>query len=82
MKSVWQPIASAPKDGTAILLCRATDAQGKPIVGKAFDVFVQVGMWWEGDGWVVYCSQVHEPNVHFEPTHWMPRPEPPFVQVS
>ena len=77
--SPWQPIDTAPKDGSAILLCQALDVSGFPITGHWFDVFVQVGMWWEGDGWIVYCSQVHDPNVHFTPTHWMPRPDPPSL---
>jgi len=77
--SEWQPIETAPRDGTEILLCRAYDAAGKTI--KPLGIFAQVAAWWadesdEGE-WVVYCSMVREPTLHFEPTHWMPLPDPP-----
>lgn len=78
--SAWQPIATAPKDGTSVILCRATDADGRPIdwhLDPGTNVFVQVAAWWGGEGWVVYCSMVREPVLHFDPTHWMPIPEPP-----
>jgi hypothetical protein len=72
----WQPIETAPKDGAEILLCKATDADGKPM-GKAFGLFVQRAAWCGDEGWVVYCSLPSEPHLFFEPTHWMPLPEPP-----
>lgn len=68
-------MSQAPKDGTAILLCRALDADGKPI--SPLGIFCQVAAWWGEEGWVVYCSMVREPRLHFDPTHWMPLPEPP-----
>lgn len=79
----WLPIDSAPKDGTRILLCQAIDADGHAIVWGDDDqesgqCFVQVAAWWgDEDGWVVYCSLPSEPRLHFEPTHWMPLPNPP-----
>jgi hypothetical protein len=78
----WQPIETAPKDGTAVLLCWAINAGGKPIDWRTdpttADVFVQVAAWWAGDNdWIVYCSMVREPSLHFKPTHWMPLPPPP-----
>lgn len=74
----WQPIDTAPKDGTGILLCQATDADGSPIGQDSMSVFMQVAAWWEGeDTWIVYCSMVRDPELHFTPTHWMPLPEVP-----
>lgn len=77
----WQSIETAPKDGTAILVCQATDADGKPII-ENFGLFVQCVSWWGGkdDGeWVVYCSMPDDPQCFFIPTHWMPIPDPPDV---
>lgn len=78
----WQPIETAPKDGTSVLLCWAIDADGNTIDWrenlKTAQVFVQVASWWsEVSGWVVYTDQVYEPQLHFTPTHWMPLPAPP-----
>lgn len=77
MENSWQSIETAPRDGTQVLLCRAVDVDGKPIRDEAWGIFIQVAAWWEGDGWIVYCSQIQEPRLHFEPTHWMPLPDPP-----
>ena len=75
----WMPIETAPKDGTEILLCRAYDADGRPIVGNTFRLFVQRASWWEGEEqWVVYCDLPQEPVLFFKPTHWMRVPPPPL----
>jgi len=61
----WQPIETAPKDGTDIILLWHTQRGGpKPIVGH-----------WAGDlakYW--YCYSVHNPT---KVTRWMPLPELP-----
>ena len=82
--SDWISVADQepPKDGRALLLCWAIDGDGGLIdwnkEPNTAGVFVQVAAWWgEDDGWVVYCDLIQEPRLHFEPTHWMPLPEPP-----
>lgn len=62
----WQPIETAPKDGTGILLYRRYE-------GK-FLHLVDVGEWQKenegGPRWAWRYST-------WEPTHWMPLPDPP-----
>ena len=59
--SKWQPIETAPKDGTVIL---------------GFEDMYFPMLWvhnrWELSG-VVWCDGSDE----VEPTHWMPLPNPP-----
>jgi hypothetical protein len=79
----WQPIETAPRDGTAILLCWARDASGQPIRwDKKPDtaiVYVQVAKYsGEPDReWYVYIATPADAALHFTPTHWMPLPPPP-----
>jgi hypothetical protein len=79
---LWQPIETAPMDGSAILLCWAIDGDGRPIDWHAdlstAGVFVQVASWWASENdWIVYCDMVRDPALHFKPTHWMPLPPSP-----
>ena len=61
MKDEWQPIETALKDGTPLLL--ANDVFG----------WRWVGHWAAGDGeWVG-----HGGDYAWIPTHWMDLPEPP-----
>lgn len=60
----WQPISTAPKDGTSILVCR-----GHMIPWMAHWVkMTRVPDRWESYG---------EGAIPFSPTHWMLLPEPP-----
>lgn len=81
--SEWQPIETAPMDGTSILV-HGNKAPGNPS-GKmetceAYNT--SVAAWWAGENdgegaWICYMGMVQEPECGFEPTHWMPMPEPP-----
>lgn len=68
--SDWQPIDTAPKDGTDVLLFN-----GHPRVGSWFDSW-EYDSWHpeakETGGWIMYGGRV----IH--PTHWQPLPEPPL----
>ena len=75
MSSEWQPIETAPKDGTELLLYERRER-------FIDDDFVEVdyifsGAWnaesYQGECWE--CSE-YEVFSH-EPTHWMPLPEVP-----
>lgn len=80
----WQPIDTAPKDGTWILLLHGETIPGVPLVEVAsfaggasaeelgYREFAKYGAWmiWNAsDNW--YLVDVAEP------THWMPLPPPP-----
>ena len=62
-KEGWQPIETAPKDGTPILLGAEPNEDGP------FSIIL--GCWYK-DGW--YCWT---PEKHIWPTHWMPLPQSP-----
>ncbi|MFP5078252.1 DUF551 domain-containing protein [Rhizobium sp. YIM 134829] len=67
----WQPIETAPKDGTKILcICMRTDEAVKHRLG-----IIAVDRWTKQyDGWANF-------NERFWPaTHWMPLPLPPQIE--
>lgn len=72
---MWQPIETAPRDGTPILVYSPGHDQSDPtniIVAKFED--------YEGETWWAFCENVLADiagQVDPEPTHWMPLPEPP-----
>ena len=67
----WQPIETAPKDGTRILVSCVYEVEGQTHSYEWAD-------WWgwddEWEGWLDFPSQIPAP---VPPTHWMPLPAPP-----
>ncbi len=61
----WQPIATAPKDGTQVLLF------WKGNIAQA--AWVSDWAWWEVSGW-------RENLIVARPTHWMPLPAAPTAR--
>ncbi len=66
--SNWQPIETAPKDGSNIIL-------GCP-------TYVDAG-YWEAEGWTLYPDDTAPESDYCQrftpaPTHWQPLPEPPW----
>jgi hypothetical protein len=60
----WQPIATAPKDGTVVrLLCSTGGANSKP--------FERIGQYLDLGAW----REVGKNNGLLMPTHWAPYPE-------
>jgi hypothetical protein len=59
---VWQPIETAPKDGTSILLAHEHPNNGWVMAAARHFA----GRWYANGGSVVWLS-----------THWMPLPSPP-----
>ena len=77
--SEWQPIETAPKDGTHILAYRLpvgirfTNNTNPPTVVHWFDDSDEPG----------FYTSVNEraPEHPFNPTHWMPLPDPPLLRA-
>jgi hypothetical protein len=63
----WQPIETAPKDGTRVLVFEAT-------YGMAVAAWDSYWQWVERGA--DYATEVWG-NGTIEPTHWMPLPQPP-----
>lgn len=61
--TAWQPIETAPKDGTRILLGRV----GYP--------WVFAGLW--NDAYKHWSTGIGAMAYFAEPTHWAPHPQPP-----
>ena len=78
----WKPIDRKAKNGKAYLVTNSV----KPY--KCTDLNTVVAAWWRHDGpgrngrWVCYMDLSYDPTCPFEPTHYMPLPDPPHTVVS
>ena len=75
----WQPIETAPRDGTRVRLGHALSAE----FDKPAHSFGSTYGAWDGKRWTL-SSFFIVPGGRFgmmssEPTHWMPLPPPPTV---
>lgn len=71
--SAWQPIETAPKDGTWILGVRQYKQQsGKPDVWT-----IPTSLLWHDGRWCQGCDCDWDFKQEVKPTHWMPLPQPP-----
>ncbi len=75
--SEWRPIATAPKDGTFVLLFVAGREAWCPTVGRwndgqTYNSFGEI----LSEGWGDEITTFHVPGLNM-PTHWMPLPAPP-----
>jgi len=84
-ESRWQPIETAPKDGTQILLWNGAhrflaywDKDFSSSWDEEREISIPVGAWTDG---TVASWGYEENNQIKEPTHWMPLPEPPSEEV-
>lgn len=83
----WQPIESAPKDGTEIIVIHCThyDAGLGTIVDGPFTASFCNDEWqssWDGEEVAEYMdwSGTDYKSI-MDPTHWMPLPSPPEAAV-
>lgn len=80
----WQPIETAPKDGTKIIgtadfidsYCVAHEIVNSINIPRWF----QYGYWGEGK-WKLILNDEYYPEYHL-PTHWKPLPTPPKKETS
>lgn len=71
--SEWKPIETAPKDAAVLLFGKTAPEERMVICSKPV---VFSGYWSRLDeSWC--ASGSHWDGPFFEPTHWMPLPEPP-----
>jgi hypothetical protein len=74
----WRGIASAPRDGTFIIVFAKTKTEGpRPLVAR-YSVDEELGEYWETavvDSFHPRCGVKH--LVHVHPTHWMALPANP-----
>lgn len=67
MANEWQPIETAPKDGTVILLAAKGLEDWIQMTGS-WAVIREIDWYFVGGGWM-----------GVNPTHWMKLPEPPKI---
>jgi hypothetical protein len=70
----WQPIESAPKDGSGVIvICMGAE---KPEAGQGWFIG---GKWTTIDPGVEaeFGEDFYHASTWVNPTHWMPLPEPP-----
>jgi hypothetical protein len=68
----WQPIETAPKDGSAILIWPAQSA----LTGSTECMIISYVVRWHDwkEAWIEASGEEYDT---FYPTHWMPLPPPP-----
>jgi hypothetical protein len=73
----WQPIATAPKDGTRVLIF----SNGYPNIAHYVEDFISHRDRWRGPAWVILeCDDDDRYTFYCEgdsPSHWAPLPEFP-----
>ena len=83
--SEWQPIETAPKDGTEVIGCHSQDWSEigmKPIIYGPWTMAFDAGQWrssWDRVRVINYMGDfgTEYAELDIQPTHWMPLPEPP-----
>lgn len=82
----WQPIETAPKDGTAVLVMQNNWPGCKNGVAEECNGHnTYVAAWWADErggagAWICYMDAFRDPECPIQPTHWQPMPPPPGVE--
>lgn len=83
--SVWQPIDTAPKDGTIILLAGGEDdgACYARDDGQSRFMCAPVRAMWERGSWLIGLAEAGYVGIErINPTHWMPLPKAPGEEAK
>jgi len=79
--SEWEPIETAPKDGTRILAWSAEHGQRETFMAKYQEGSPGYSIWQRGDGPLNVGWEWSEPisgcSFKWKPTHWQPLPSAP-----
>jgi len=67
----WQPIETAPRDGTNILVFKKFERHRW--LDHGWSYYIEIVYWFDGD-WIIMARA---PPTNNNPTHWMPLPELP-----
>ena len=70
----WQPIETAPKDGTEVLVCGGTYSTG---LHNGMPLHGAVIAFWDRTHWHGPEANAHDEWWECRPTNWMPLPMPP-----
>lgn len=71
---MWEPMITAPKDGTPVDLWCTPKGLSTGSYGRTPDCWFSEGKWWKYDE--VWGDDGNRREVH-NATHWMLRPQPP-----
>lgn len=78
----WQPIETAPKDGTPILVCGGRDECAEETTDKVAAILMlsPARVAWVRAGWLITLAECGCVSVRYKaPTHWQPLPLPPLT---
>ena len=77
----WQPIDTAPRDGTRILVCGGTRSDSGDLYGGGSPFEGVAIAFWDSDGWNGGHAEGYGENWRHEPKHWMPLPPLPNIAI-
>lgn len=81
----WQPIETAPKDGTRVDLwvTYSGDERNQPAAYRETCCEWRIDKYGRGPFWCRYSEDYEDggwTEIDDTPTHWMPPPEPPEIK--
>ena len=72
----WQPIETAPRDNTIVLLCWPDEGVASDFPPETAQMMIGTG-YYETGAYQSYVGWMCDNQENLSPTHWMPLPEMP-----